>query len=306
MEGKVLEIPVIWLQGATCTGCTISVLNGVSPSIKNVLLDEIVPGKHLNLRFQTTIMAGVGEPTLEILEDTRERKKGEYLLVVEGAIPTAEGGVYGTIGEETILDRVLKMGRDAMLVVALGTCASYGGIPSGSPNPTGCKGVLEIFKEQGLETPVVCVPGCPPHPDWFVGTCVHILMFGPPKEELDELRRLKLFYAKLIHDNCPRRGYFDTGRLAKRPGEEGCLYEVGCKGYITYSDCPLRKWNGGINWCVENGHPCIGCCEPTFPDVNSPFFEKFGEERLPRLEADPETGRLKAGVGPATSSGAQG
>jgi len=291
---KVAEIPVIWFQGATCTGCTISVLNGVSPSIKNVLLDELVPGKHVNLRFQTTIMAGAGKLVMEILEDTMERKRGEYVLVVEGAIPTAEGGAIGTIGERPFLEVVRGLAEWASLAIALGTCASFGGIPSGRPNPTGARGLSEVLEEAGIGAPVVNIPGCPPHPDWFIGICAHLALFGPPKpEELDELRRPKLFYGKLLHDNFPRRGLFDTGRMAKRPGEEGCLYEVGCKGPLTYSDCPLRKWNGGVNWCVDNSHPCIACCEPTFPDVVSPMFEKISEERLPKIALDEEEGSLK-------------
>ena len=95
----VKELPVIWLQGAACTGCTISLLNSASPTIKNILIDPIIPGVHINLRFHATIMAGAGEPVIEVLEGTAEEKKGEYVLVVEGAIPTATDAIYGVIGE---------------------------------------------------------------------------------------------------------------------------------------------------------------------------------------------------------------
>lgn len=301
MMGSVAEIPVVWLQGATCTGCSISVLNSIRPSIANLLLEELVPGKHINLRFHMTLMAGTGEVILEILRDTRERLPKSYVLVMEGAIPTGCDGLFCTIGEQDdkpikLTEHAKELTSNAMAVIALGTCASFGGIPSGKPNPTGAMSVVDFMRENGIDTPFVRVSGCPPHPDWFIGTCAHILLFGLPKpEEIDELSRLKLFYGKLIHDNCPRRGYFDTGRMAHNPGDEGCLYEVGCKGYVTFSDCPLRKWNGGINWCIDNGHPCIGCCELGFPDVMSPLYERFFEERLPRLKLDEATGKLHLG-----------
>ena len=151
----VKEYPVIWLQGASCTGCSVSVLNAVSPKIQNLLLDELVPGKQINMRFHMTIMAGEGESVINVLRDTQKQKKGEYVLIVEGAIPTASNGIYGTIGEEgdkpaTILSRVEDLGRDALLTIALGTCAAYGGIPSASPNPSGCKSVLEVFEEKNI------------------------------------------------------------------------------------------------------------------------------------------------------------
>jgi len=283
MDKNTAEYPVIWLQGAGCTGCSVSVLNSVSPTIKNVLIDEVIPGKHVNLRFHPTIMAGAGEPAIEVLRDTQEHRKGEYLLVVEGAVPTAEDGIYAVVGEEdgkpvTLLSRVLSLGADAMAVIALGTCAAFGGIPSGSPNPTECRGVRDILETHNISTPVINISGCPSHPDWFIGTVAGILIGGLPQpEELDEFRRPKLFFGSLIHENCPRRAYYDEGKFAKKLGEPGCLYNLGCKGPVTYADCPLRLWNGGVNWCIGNNSPCIGCCEPGFPDLVSPFYTKMGE-----------------------------
>ena len=119
------------------------------------------------------------------------------------------------------------------------------------------------------------------------------MLFGlPGPEDVDELGRLKLFYGQLIHENCPRRAHFDAGRFAKTPSEPYCLYLVGCRGPQTHADCPTRKWNGGVNWCVENNHPCIGCCEPEFPDGTSPFFEKTLDVHAPALRRD-ESGNLQ-------------
>ena len=279
----VKEYPVIWLQGAGCTGCSVSALNAVSPKIQNLLLDELVPGKQINMRFHMTIMAGEGEPVIEVLRDTQRQMKGEYILIVEGSIPTALNGIYGTIGEEdgkpeTILNRVVNLGKNAQLTIALGSCAAYGGIPAAKPNPTDCKGVKEIFDEKNITTPVINLPGCAVHPDWFVGT-VSMLLLGTPLD-LDDINRPKLFYGMLIHENCPRRADFDKGKFAEKVGDQGCLYQVGCKGHYTYADCSLRQWNSGLNWCVKAGSPCLGCVEPGFPDFTSPFYEKVTLEDI--------------------------
>ena len=230
-----------------------------------------------------TIMAGEGEPVLEVLRDTQKRKKGGYVLIVEGAIPTASNGIYGTFGEEgdkatTILSRVENLGEDALLTIALGSCAAYGGIPAAKPNPTGCKSVNEVFKAKNIKTPVINLPGCPTHPDWLVGT-ISMILLGSPLD-LDDISRPKLFYGKMVHENCPRRADFDKGKFAEKPGDPGCLYQVGCKGHYTYADCPIRQWNNGVNWCVKAGSPCLGCVEPGFPDYTSPFYEKITLEDL--------------------------
>ena len=277
------EYPVIWLQGAGCTGCAVSILNAVSPKIKNLLIDELVPGKHINLRFLMTIMAGEGEPVIEVLRNTQKQEKGEYVLIVEGAVPTASNGIYGTIGEEdgkpeTILSRVENLGRDALLTIALGSCAAYGGIPAAKPNPTGCKGVTDVFKSKNIKTPIINIPGCAAHPDWFLGT-ISMILLGTPLD-LDDINRPKLFFGNLIHENCPRRADFDKGKFAEKPGDPGCLYQVGCKGHYTYADCPIRQWNNGVNWCVKAGSPCLGCVEPGFPDLTSPFYEKITLEDI--------------------------
>ncbi|HIJ53817.1 MAG TPA: hydrogenase small subunit [Planctomycetes bacterium] len=281
----VAKYPVIWLQGAGCSGCSISVLNAVSPRIQNLLLDELVPGHQLNLMFHATIMAGQGEPVIEVLKDTEKNRKGGYILVVEGAIPTAEGGVYGSIGERsgkhlTVQQSVEELGKNAMLAIALGTCAAYGGIPAAKPNPTACKPVMTVFDEKGIETPVVNIPGCPTHPDWFIGTVSVILFSGAQALDLDQLGRPRLFFGQLIHENCPRRADFDKGKFAQKLGEPGCLYKLGCKGHYTYADCPVRQWNNGVSWCVKAGSPCLGCVEPEFPDGTSPMYEKITLEDM--------------------------
>lgn len=293
---KTQEHPVIWLQAAGCSGCSVSVLNSVSPKIQNVLVDEVVPGQHINLRFHPTVMAGSGEMTLEVIEETKQHAAGTYFLVVEGAVPTAAGGGYGTLGERgekelTIAEQVEELGRKAAAVISLGTCAAFGGIPAGKPNPTGCVSVKAFFDSKGVATPVINVPGCPPHPDWFVGTLAGVLLAGLPKPgDLDALLRPKAFYGPLVHEHCPRRAYFDEGKFAKKLSDPGCLLELGCKGPVTHADCSLRLWNGGVNWCIGVGSPCHGCVEPGFPDVLAPLYEKLDEATLANIGASPEKG----------------
>ena len=288
-KAKVQEIPVIWLQTGTCTGCSVTVLNTVSPTIKNILIDEVIPGKHISLKFQATVMAGQGHAVIEAMEDTQKTNKGGYVLIIEGAIPIKDGGIYGTLGEKDnkpipMTTWVESLAKDALAILALGTCAAFGGIAAGKPNPGGYIGTDQFLKSRNINKPLINLPGCPPHPDWFTGTVASILIAGLPKpEELDTLKRPKSFYGQLIHENCPRRAYFDEGKFARKFGDPGCLNELGCKGPVTYADCSLRLWNNGVNWCIGAGSPCIGCCEPGFPDLMAPMYQKLSEANLPQI-----------------------
>jgi hydrogenase small subunit len=225
-------------------------------------------------------MAATGELSIEAARKAAEKYKGRYVFVVEGAIPMKQNGVYGTIGEEegrpiTMLKWFEYFSRNAMVVLTVGTCAAYGGLPSAEPNPTGSVGVTNAFKELQITTPVVNIPGCPCHPDWFIGTVAKILLYGLPQpKELDEQGRLKLFFGRSVHNRCINRDYLDNGIFASNFGEEGCLLELGCKGPFTSADCPIRLWNGNVNWCIGAGAPCIGCVETGFPDAHSPIYQR--------------------------------
>lgn len=285
----VKEIPLVWLPAAACTGCSISLLNSASPTIKNILVDQIVPGVHINLRFHPTIMAGAGEQVIKALEDTMTLKKGSYVLAVDGAIPTGPTVSYCVMGERNgqpvnIETRFAELAENALAILAVGTCAAFGGIPAAPPNPSNSQPVRKVLEAKGIKKPLINIPGCPPHPDWFVGTVASILLKGLPKpEELDDNLRPLAFYGKLIHENCPRRAYFDEGKFAKKFGDEGCLYELGCKGPITYADCPTRHWNSGTNWVIGAGSPCLGCTQPEF--TGYAFYEKLVDVELPVVGA---------------------
>jgi hydrogenase small subunit len=278
LEQAVREYPLIWMQASACSGCSVSVINTIHPSIKNVILDQILPGHQLHLDYHSTLMAATGRLSTDTALDTARKNKGKYIYILEGAIPTHEGGIYGTLGEEdgkqvTMLEWVRRLAPDAMAILAVGTCAAYGGVAAAQPNPSGSTGVGALLKTLGIATPVVNIPGCPCHPDWFIGTVARVLLYGLPKpKELDEFGRLKTYFGKTVHNRCINRDYMDEGVFALHFGEPGCLLELGCKGPFTYGDCPVRQWNSGVSFCINCNAPCIGCTEPGFPDAHSPIY----------------------------------
>jgi hydrogenase small subunit len=244
--------PVIWLSGQACTGCSVSLLNAVNPTIDSVLLNTI------SLNYHSTVMAGAGDLAVSAARSTAQA--GGYILVVEGAIPTASSGRYCYVWDEggrsvTMADAVSSLAATAQYVVAVGTCASFGGIPA-AYGSAGAKGVGAF-----LGRPVVNLPGCPAHPDWIIGSLAQILT--GPMPALDSYRRPTAFYKKqVIHERCPR----EETEEAKRFGQDGrCLEELGCKGPHAHADCDTRKWNNGQNWCIGANGLCLACTEPDFP-----------------------------------------
>lgn len=280
LQEAIKQYPIIWLQTSTCSGCSVSVINTIHPSIKNVILEQVLPGHQLILAYHGTLMAATGHLSVEAARAAAEKYRGKYVLVVEGAIPTKEDDAYGSLGEEdgkpiSMLKWIDYLGRNAMATLTVGTCAAYGGLPAAKPNPSGSKGVTDVYQMLGITTAVINIPGCPPHPDWFIGTVAKILLYGMPlPEELDEYGRLKLFYSRTVHNRCVNRDYLDDGIMATKFGDEGCLLELGCKGPFTRADCPIRLWNGSVNWCINAGAPCIGCTEKGFPDEHSPIYQR--------------------------------
>jgi len=279
------EVPVLWLQGGGCSGCTVSLANSAFPSLRNILIDPLLPGAHISLLYHPTLMAGQGEAAFRVMDDAPE---GGFVLAVEGSIPENEKCcTVGEIGgqEVSVLRRFVELAARASLVLAVGTCSAFGGIPAGAPNPGRFRSASETAHKHGVKTPVVNVPGCPPHPDWITGTIAQYLLAGGDAALVptDALGRPLSIYGQLIHENCPRRAYFDEGKFAKKPGDPECLHKVGCKGPITYADCPLREWNNGTSWCVKAGGPCQGCTQPEFIDQTTPLYEPLPEDALPKI-----------------------
>lgn len=247
---------VIWLHFQECTGCTESMLRAEHPTLEKLILDVI------SLDYHETLFAAAGHQFEAARIQAMTENKGKYLLVIEGAIPTRDNGVYCKIGGHTAIDLARECAADAAAIIAIGSCAAWGGMPSTSPNPTGATGVNSI-----LDKPVVNIPGCPPNPYNFLATVVHFLTFGS-LPDVDHEGRPLFAYSRLIHDHCERRAHFDAGRFAMDFGDEGhrkgyCLYKLGCKGPETYANCPTVLFGdvGAGTWPVGCGHPCIGCTE---------------------------------------------
>ncbi len=271
---------VIWLNGANCTGCTVSLANLFSDSGPTDIADLLI--NSIDLMFHPTLMAAAGDLAVQQLKDTAD---GSYILAIDGGIPTAFNGhtciLWTDQGTEvTAMEAVQMLAPGAAAVLSIGTCASYGGMAAASPNPTGIVSVDELT---GLST--VNIPGCPTHPDWIVWTIAHLLAGEIPA--LDSDKRPLTLYGREVHKNCPRKESDETEIFGT---SNRCLKELGCKGPRTKSDCPSRKWNNGTNWCIGAESICIGCTEPNFPDKFSPFYKveyKYNNYEKP-TDPDPE------------------
>ncbi|MBD3321837.1 MAG: hydrogenase small subunit [Chitinivibrionales bacterium] len=258
------QTPVIWLQGQSCSGCSISLLNSIDPDIASVIT------AHISLNFHQTVSFGTGDAAVRVIHKAVQDKRDDFVLVVEGSIP-AKSDLYCTLGQinghhKGIREWIEQLGSQAKAVIAIGTCATYGGIPAAEiratgDNPTGATSLSEILPHRQ----VINVPGCPPHPDWMVGTLVQVVLKRRPG--LDQYGRPLLYFSETVHDNCERLKYYKQNKFAEHWGDEGCLYKLGCLGIDTHCDIPKRKWVGGVNSCTGSGSGCIGCTEPVFPDT---------------------------------------
>ncbi len=260
-KGKLVKKNLVWLELTGCSGNIISLLDGSNPDFKYLI------SQMTNFIYDNSLMAAEGEKAMEQLMSISGE---EYILAVEGAVATKNNGMYNVIGRwkgkpVTALNVIKMLGEKASHVIALGACASHGGVSAAKPNPSDSVSVQSVLNRR-----VIKLPGCPCHPDWFMGTLAHILLYGEP--ELDNRDRPVLFYSTLIHDRCSRRSYFDKGIFAQKLGDKTCMFKLGCRGPVTPIDCPVRKWNQYVNWPVENDTPCIGCAQFGFPDQMEPFI----------------------------------
>jgi len=291
--------PVVWLAGAACTGCTMTLTNSIYyTDIASLLLGT------LDLKFHDTLMAQAGDEALSAAHDATA--DGEvFVLCVEGAVPTAAAGAYCTIGDvanisnETMYENTVALAKKAALVLSIGQCACFGGIPAAKGSQTGSMGVLDACKlkygkssadYKKILKKTINIPGCPPNPDWIVGTIATFLTSGMPR--LDSFKRPLDYYGQTHCFSCTRYASQNTrdnfaskfdGQYATEvdqlANKAKCLKQLGCKGRVTKTDCPVRLWNGatkgevGVNYCVTAGFPCHGCTQPGFPDKFSPFVK---------------------------------
>ena len=255
---KKLKPSVIWLHFQECTGCTESLLRTSHPAVSELILDLI------SLDYCETLFAAAGHQAEAALKKAMTENAGKYVLVIEGAIPTKDDGIYCQIGGRTALEIVHEVAEKAGAIIAIGSCASWGGIPSADPNPTGATGAPTVLKGKT----VVTIPGCPANPYNLLGTVLQYATFGT-LPALDEKNRPKFAYGRTIHEQCPRRAHFDAGRFVEKFGDENarlgyCLYKLGCKGPATHANCSVQHFGEVTDaWPIGIGHPCFGCTEQT-------------------------------------------
>ena len=288
------RIPLIWLHGQECTCCSESFIRSSHPIVADILLDKV------SLDYTETLMAAAGHQAEAAMHKTMEEYKGEYLLLVEGAIPSKEAGAYCCIGGRTFEDIVQEAADGAKAVIAWGNCASSGCVQAAKPNPTGAEPVHKVIKGK----PIINVQGCPPIAEVMAGVVVHLLTFER-MPQLDGLGRPKAFYSRRVHDTCYRRPNYDAGLFVESFDDENarrgyCLYKVGCKGPSTYNSCGVIKWNNGVSFPIQSGHPCIGCSEANFWD-NGPFYRRLPE--FPGFGIESTADKVGVGLGIATGVG---
>jgi hydrogenase small subunit len=284
---KAKKPSVIWLSFQECTGCTESLTRSHSPTLEGMIFDLI------SLDYHHTLQAASGHAAEAAREAAMKEFWGKYLLIVDGSIPVKDDGVYSTIAGMTNLQMLEEAAKGAAAVVAVGSCAAFGGLPHAKPNPTGAVPVTDLVRDK----PVMNIPGCPPIPVVITGVLAHYLTFGS-LPELDKQGRPRSFYGETIHDRCYRRPFYDQGKFAKTFDDEGarkgwCLFELGCKGPVTYNACATVKWNDRTSFPIESGHGCLGCSEPDFWDGGG-FYKALSMPAQPLKYAP-----LAAGAGVA-------
>ena len=265
--GKVTRPPVIWLHFHDCTGCTETLLQTSHPDFGDLILNVI------SLEYHETLMAGSGMQARQALDEAVQKYSGKFILVVGGTIPTKDQGIYMKLAGRPALDMLDDISGKAAAIVAIGSCASWGGIPSADPDPTGAVGVADLLPKKSI----VNIPGCPPNPYTLLGVRLQYAADGT-LPEMDEQRRPKFAFDRDIHEHCPRRAHFDAGNFVKQYGDAGhrevrCLYEMGCKGPDTHAGCSTRHFNEIPDvWPIGIGAPCIGFTEKSVA-FRVPMFE---------------------------------
>ena len=289
---------VIWLSAQECTGCSETLLrawdhaidrngnpNYSSTTVQDLLLDMI------SLDYHNTLMAPSGFSAEQSRLDSIAG--GKRIVILDGSVPLKEGGAWSAVGGRTILDVLKESVVGADLIIAVGNCATFGGLPGAKPNPTDAHGMVHVTENNVItddlisilgssHPPVINIPGCPPIPEVLTGVIVNFIT-GATKglaPALDNLYRPTEFYASTVHHNCSRLDHFNNKRFADNFDDEHarqgwCLKNLGCKGPVTHNACATTKWNMGTSYPMFSGHGCIGCSEPSFWDRPGGFYKRL-------------------------------
>jgi NiFe hydrogenase small subunit HydA len=273
---------LLWIQSGGCGGCTLSWLGSEMGPLFSTLADE-----GIEVLWHPSLSEASGAEALALLRDCAAGTRAFDVLCVEGAMLRGPGGTgayhrfAGT--QDPAIEWVRRLAARARHVVAVGSCAAFGGITSAGSNPTDACGlqydgaVRGGLLGAGFRDPgglaVINVAGCPTHPDWVTETLIGLARGELGAAQLDELGRPRFYADHLVHHGCPRNEFYEFKASAERLTDQGCLMEhLGCKGTQAHADCNLRPWNGGGS-CITGGFPCIRCTEPGFEEPGHPFAQ---------------------------------
>lgn len=284
------DVEVLWITaGLGCDGDTIAMTAATQPSLEDLVMGTF-PGVP-RMRLHNPVLSR--ENGDEFMERFHRAARGElesFILVVEGSIPNERnksegywaGFGYDRVTGQPILttDWIDRLAPNAWAVVAMGTCATYGGIHAMAGNPTGCMGLPDYLgwdwsSKGGM--PIVCIPGCPVQPDNSTQTLLYLLQqkagLNPPME-LDEALRPVFLFHETVHEGCDRGGYYEQADFAAEYGSPRCIVKIGCWGPVVVCNVPKRGWMNGIGGCPNVGGVCIGCTMPGFPDKFMSFMDE--------------------------------
>ena len=273
---------ILWLQSGGCGGCTLSWLGSGMGPLFATLEDE-----GIELLWHPSLSEASGVEAQAILRDCAVGHQAFDVLCIEGSLlrgPNGSGRFHMMAGTGIpFIEWASQLARQARHVVAVGSCAAFGGVTAAGINPTDACGLQydgavpggllgEEFRDPaGL--PVINVAGCPTHPDWVTETLIALARGKLGSGDLDELGRPRFYADHLVHHGCPRNEYYEFKASAEQASQQGCLMEhLGCKGTQAHADCNLRPWNGSGS-CLSGGYACIRCTEPGFEEPGHPFAE---------------------------------
>ncbi len=254
------RLSMVWLQGSSCGGCSMSLLGAESPDVLSAL-----DWAGIDLLWHPTLSEAVEQEWLQLMRDIAEGRRALDILCVEGAVPAAEED------PRSMGYWIAPLVERARFSVAMGSCAAFGGVAMlGSPQSVGMQhgagkeAMLDAGWTSAGGLPVVNVAGCPPHPAWISETLTRLAQGALAREDLDELSRPRAYTDHLVHHGCARNEFYEFKASAEQLAQLGCLMEhLGCLGTQARADCNLRAWNGGGS-CLKGGFPCINCTAPGF------------------------------------------
>jgi len=293
--GPLKTIHVYWLAGMSCDGCTISVAGATNPGIEG-LLAGVVPAMPKVILHHPVLSAEAGAEFVRSFIDASEGKLGApYVVVFEGSvaderIAARTGGYFSAMGVEVIeggagsrpvptATWLRRLAPGAAATIAIGTCATWGGVPSAEGNPTGAMSLMDFLGKDyrsAFGLPVINIPGCAPQGDNFTETVFAVLLFLQglgPLPTFDELGRPAWLFRDTVHQGCTRAGFYEEGVFAEHYGDPQCLVEIGCWGPVVNCNIVQRGAINHMGGCMRAGGVCIGCTMPGFPDKFSPFYK---------------------------------